>query len=219
MKKVISIILIVLGIGFISLPSIQNKAIEKKTDSVNKTVEDISYEEILKNTETDVEFDYNAIEDVSPSNIIFGLINFDRKNVIGQIRIPDVGMNLPLLNGITNSNLAVGATTMKKNQKMGEGNYLLAGHYMKNKDLLFGSLMDVKIGNTVYLTDKNTIYEYEIYDTVVVEDTAIYMLEDSQSDKKGEPIISLMTCYYTSKSGKRFFALGELVDEYPYKAM
>lgn len=217
MKKIISILLILMGVFFLALPTIQNKIIENKMKSINKVAKDISHEEILKNTEIDGDFDYLAIEDVNPGTVIFGTMNFDKKNLIGQLSIPNIGMNLPILKGITNSNLAVGAITMKKDQTMGSGNYPLAGHYMKNRDLLFGSLMYIGIGDEVYITDKDTVYVYKIYDTVVVEDTAMYMLEDSESIKRGKPIVSLMTCYYSSKSGKRFFALGELVDEYPYE--
>ncbi len=60
------------------------------------------------------------------------------------------------------------------------------------------------------------IYEYEIYDTVVVPDTALEMLSDDKAKEKDKPIISLMTCYFSSKTGKDFFCIGgELVEEYP----
>lgn len=219
MKRFISVLLIVLGLIVISLPIIQNKIIANKTGNVNKSVTDLSYDEIRKNSETDAEFDYEAIEDVSPKNVIFGTIDFDEKNIIGQLSIPDLNVDLPLLKGVTNANLAVGVTTMRKDQEMGQGNYPVSGHNMKNKNLLFGSLMDIELGTKAFVTDKNTVYEYEIYDIVVVEDTAMYMIEDSQSEEAGKPILSLMTCYHTSKSGKRFFALGELIDEYPYEEM
>lgn len=220
MKRFISVFLIVLGLIIISLPIIQNKIIANKTGNVNKSVTDLSYDEIRKNSETDdAEFDYEAIEDVSPRNVIFGTIDFDEKNIIGQLSIPDLNVDLPLLKGVTNANLAVGVTTMRKDQEMGQGNYPVSGHNMKNKNLLFGSLMDIELGTKAFVTDKNTVYEYEIYDIVVVEDTAMYMIEDSQSEEAGKPILSLMTCYHTSKSGKRFFALGELIDEYPYEEM
>lgn len=88
---------------------------------------------------------------------------------------------------------------------------------MKDKSLLFGSLMDIEEESIVKITDKKTVYEYKIYETVLVPDTAMYMLEHNRAEDRGKPIISLMTCYYTSKNGKRFFALGELVDEYPYE--
>lgn len=103
---------------------------------------------------------------------------------------------------------------MRPNIVMGKGNYSLAGHYMKDNQL-FGGLLNIEEGTIVKITNKKIIYEYKIYDTQIVADTALYMLNDDRAEKRGKPIISLMTCYYTS-NGKRFFALGELVNEYPY---
>lgn len=215
MKKGISTIFILLGIALIATPSIKNKVVGNKTKKTNKIVDNISYEDILKNEESEAEFDFESIEDVGATSVIFSSMKLDNKNIIGQLKIPELDMELPLLKGLTNSNLSAGAATMKDAQIMGEGNYSVSGHNMKNKKLLFGSLMDIEVGNIVYITDKNQIYEYEIYDIVVVPDTAMYMIEDSEAEKKGRPIISLMTCYHTSKTGKRFFALGELIDQYP----
>lgn len=215
MKKTISIILIMVGIILILTPTIKNQIIKHNIKNKSEIVETITHEEIIQNIETDAEFDYEAIEDVDIASTIIGSINFDNKSMIGQLIIPDLDINLPILKGITNANLLAGATTMVPEQKMGEGNYPLAGHKMKQKNLLFGSLMDIEVGTIVYITDKKTIYEYRIYDTVVVPDTAMEMLDNNRADERGKPIISLMTCYYSSKTGKRFFALGELIDEYP----
>ncbi len=98
---------------------------------------------------------------------------------------------------------------MVKDQEMGEGNYPLAGHYMKNKSL-FGTLLEIDTGNKIYITDKRNIYTYRVYDKKIVPDNSTHLIEQDQAEKKGSPIISLMTCYYTSKNGKRFFVLGEL---------
>ncbi|CAK7067465.1 class A sortase [Tissierella carlieri] len=215
MKKFISIVLIIIGIALILTPTIKNQIIKHNIKKKSEIVNTITHEEITENIETDAEFDYEAIEDVGITSTIIGSINFDNKSMIGQLIIPELDINLPVLKGVTNANLLAGATTMVPEQKMGEGNYPLAGHRMKQKDLLFGSLMDIEVGTTVYITDKKTIYEYKIYNTVVVPDTAMEMLDNKRSEEQGRPIISLMTCYYSSKTGKRFFALGELVDEYP----
>lgn len=217
MKRIISIVLIIIGIIFLTIPTINKIILKKNSQSKVKLLDTISHEEIAENIESEAEFDYSSIEDISVSSTIFGALNFDNKSIVGQITIPDLDINLPILKGVNNANLSVGATTMVPEQKMGEGNYPLSGHKMKKKDLLFGSLMDIEIGSIVYITDKSMIYEYKIYDTVVVPDTAFYMLEDEEAEEKGKPIISLMTCYYSSKTGKRFFALGELIDEYPYE--
>lgn len=215
MKKRISIMLIVIGIILILAPNIKKQIIKNNIKNKSEIIENITHEEIVENLEVEAEFDYEAIEDVGIASTIMGSINFDNKSIIGQLIIPDLNINLPILKGVTNANLLIGATTMVPSQKMGEGNYPLAGHKMKQKDLLFGSLMDIEVGSTVYITDKKIVYEYKIYDAIVVPDTAMDMLDNRRADERGKPIISLMTCYYSSKTEKRFFALGELVDEYP----
>lgn len=107
---------------------------------------------------------------------------------------------------------------MLADQKMGQGNYSLAGHYMRDESMLFGNLLNIEENTIVRLTDKETIYEYKIYKTTIVPDTAQYLLGHERAEEHGKPILSLMTCYYTSKNGQRFFALGELIDHYPYEA-
>lgn len=217
MRKILSTLLIIIGIIFLMMPSINKMIIKKNTKSKIDIIDSISHEEIKENMEIEVEYDYSSIEDVGVTSTLFGTLNFDNKSIIGQLVIPDLEINLPILKGVNNANLAVGAATMVPEQKMGEGNYPLAGHKMKQKDILFGSLMDIELDSIVYMTDKEMVYEYKIYDIQVVPDTAFYMLEEKEAEKRGKPIISLMTCYYSSKTGKRFFALGELIDEYPYE--
>lgn len=219
MKRIIATILIILGVILIFSSFINKKIVRQVNNTGQKVFERVTVEEIAENNQREAVYDFEAIKDVEITSSIIGMINFDNKAVIGQLIIDDLNMNLPVLKGVTNSNLLAGATTMVKEQQMGKGNYPLAGHYMKDKDRLFGGLMDIKLDTIVLLVDKKVVYEYKIYDKVIVEDTAFYMLEQEQYRKRGVPIISLMTCYYTSKNGKRFFALGELIDEYPYEEL
>lgn len=222
MKKAIPIILILIGIILLSTPFLTEQII--KYHKKNTLVEKISNEEIISNIEALNEsidsmedYDFDAIQDVDIMSVIKGSLNFDKKLVIGLLLIPDLDMDLPILKGITDANLMVGAGTMRQDQVMGEGNYPLSGHNMKNKDLLFGALMDIEVGTQVIISDGQMIYEYEIYENLVVPDTAMDMILDKKAEERGKPIISLMTCYHSSKTGKRFFSLGELVDEYPYE--
>lgn len=213
MKKILPIILIVIGLLLILTPFLTEQIV--KYYIKNSLTDDISADEIRANNNREVEFDPSAVKDVEIVSAVSGAMDFDRELMVGILTIPDLNVNLPILKGLTNANLIAGAATMKPDQAMGQGNYTLAGHNMKNKDLLFGRLMDIDIGATVTLSDKNMIYEYKIYDTVVVPDTATDMLLDERAKERGKPIVSLMTCYHSSKTGKRFFALGELVDKYP----
>lgn len=219
MKRIISVILIILGLILIFSSFINSRIVKRVHTTGQKAFVETSVEEIKENKKREAVYDYDAIRDIEITSSIIGAINFDNKAVIGQIIIDDLNMNLPILKGVTNSNLLAGATTMVKEQEMGKGNYPLAGHYMKDKDRLFGGLMDIELDTIVMLVDKEMVYEYKIYDKVIVDETDFYMIEQQQSKKRGVPIVSLMTCYYTSKNGKRFFALGELVNEYPYEEL
>lgn len=216
MKKIISILCILIGVGIISVPFISNRLVKQ---SVNKSIvvlEEISIEEIDENQTREVEFDYSSVRDVSLSRVITNTNEIDYKSIVGYLEIDDLNVYLPILKGVNDGNLLKGATTMQEGQEMGKGNYSLAGHYINDKKTLFGPLLDIEVGILVKITNKRVIYEYKIYDTVLVPETAMYMLDDERADERGRPIISLMTCYYTSKNGQRYFALGELVDAYPY---
>lgn len=216
MRRIFSTSLIVLGILLIFSPLINKQIIKKRVTTTQNIIEEVTFEKIEENKKKEAIYDFSAIRDVGIISTIQGNINFDDENVIGQIVIEDINMNLPILKGLTNANLLAGAATMVPDIQMGKGNFSLAGHYMKD-NLLFGSLLNIEIGTIVKITDKSKIYEYEIYDIQIVPDTAFYMLDEERAKKRGKPIISLMTCYYTSKNGKRFFAVGELINEYPYE--
>ncbi|MGM0397293.1 MAG: class A sortase [Bacillota bacterium] len=217
MKKWISTLLIVIGAGLIAYQFLPNFLIKRQVEKSATVVEEITEEQIAINNERVAEYDYTAIEDVSTRSAVSGVSQFKDENVIGLLMIDDLGINLPILKGVTDANLMAGAATMVPDLVMGEGNYSLASHYMKDPSLLFGNLLNAEVGMRVRITDKINVYEYEIYDTVLVPESALYMLEHQQADERGKPIVSLMTCYYTSKNGQRFFALGELVETYPYR--
>lgn len=216
MKRILSLIFILMGVVLISIPYLNNQIIKRNISKSMDLVEQLSSEEILENELTDATFDYSSIRDVNIARVLTNTNEFDNKSIVGYISIDDLNVNLPILKGVTDANLLLGATTMVESQEMGKNNYTLAGHYIRDKKTLFGPLLDVEIGSIIKITNKRVVYEYEIYDTAIVPDTAMYMLEDKRADDRGKPIISLMTCYFTSKNGKRFFALGELIDAYPY---
>ncbi len=210
MKKILPTLLIVVGLGLLLTPFGMDQIVKYQTNQMMdvSAVEDSVQDE----EEIEGEFDYSVVQDVDLSMLINGSKDIDKDLIIGDVSIPDLDMHIPIMKGLTNANLVAGAATMKEDQSMGTGNYSLAGHNMKNEDLLFGSLMDIELDTMVYISNKDTTYEYKIYETEVVPDSDLSILSDDRADEHGEPIISLMTCYYTSDTGKRFFAYGELVD-------
>ena len=203
MKRIIPVILVLIGVLFLLTPFITDQLVAYYSKSI--ATSDMSNEVIRRNNqaldrasqdedEDIVDYDLTAVEDVSIMSVIKGSQNLDKELVIGSLYIPDLDINLPIMKGLNDANLMAGAATMKSKQDFGHGNYTLAGHKMKNEDLLFGSLMDIKLGSLAYVSNGETIYEYKIYETEVVPDTAMYMLDNDRADEVGKPILSLMTC-------------------------
>lgn len=130
----------------------------------------------------------------------------------GMIIIPRVHMKLPILEGISNTNLNYGAGTMKPHQVMGQGNYALAGHHAYNESALFTPLIHLPQKSTVYLTDKNKVYAYQTYQRVVVDKSQGQVI----NDVKGHRLLTLVTC--TDVEGtKRLVIRGKLKHVYTMK--
>ena len=216
MRKVFAGLFIAIGILLLLSPTLKDFFVEKKVNDTVDIVEAYTPEEIKKNETNEAEFDFSIVEDISVTGTLLNSSKVNKDLIVGQLVIPSVNLNIPIFKGINNTNLLAGSATMRPDQNMGEGNYPLAGHYNKDKNVLFGSLMDVKEGDIIRLTDKETIYEYVTYEAKMVPDTAVYLIDNEESENLGNPIVSLMTCYYSSKTGKRYFVMGELVETYAY---
>lgn len=151
-------------------------------------------------------YDYSNVRPIKASDMRKAHLN---KNYLrGRIAIPKVGLNLPILEGVSDQNLWVGAGTMKPNQRMGEGNYALAGHYVEAPNLLFSPLHRVQIGYYIYTFDGNTIYKYKTTERKILSAHAGEAVENSQ----GNQIVTLITCQ-DLQAKQRLMIRGELVDK------
>ena len=139
---------------------------------------------------------------------------------IGILSIPDINLELPVFNGITSETMMYGAGTAKPNQVMGEGNYALASHTIFNtldgeimKNILFGNLINAQLGQSIFLTDKNKVYEYRI-DNIYTAHVSQGNIIDNH-DKKRE--ITLYT-YTTLTGNERLVVQGSLSNIKEYNA-
>lgn len=216
-KKIIGILIILVGLIFIFITPIMKLYINNKVDKTLNEFQELKQEEIADNNKVEGDFNFDNISEISPSKVLLNPGAINKNLIIGQIVIPSLDMNLTIFKGLSENELFAGVGTMKAGQIMGEGNYAIAGHYAENKTL-FGDLTDIRIGDIVKITDKQKIYEYKIYDTEVVSPSKIALIEDRVAEERGNPIISLMNCYYEGKTftGNRFFAFGDLVGEKEY---
>ncbi|PFJ14998.1 class A sortase [Bacillus cereus] len=204
----VSCIVCLLTIGLFLILSPWLKEIVIKNSISSYQIQHFTMEEIEKNaTNTNFENELSTIETPSLTTVMKNINKVNRTNVIGEIAIPDVHLLLPILKGTNTPNLLVGATTLKENQKMEEGNYVLAGHHMREETMLFGPLLYVQKGTVIQLTDKQNLYTYQVVEKKIVHESETDILNDTPY-----PFLTLFTCDISGPTNKRLVVTAELIN-------
>lgn len=216
MKSILWFLLLIVSIILIVSPFVKNYIL---TSNLNKNqITKITKEQIEENKTKEVSYNWDEVQALDANSVI----NLKDSNadlpVIGGITIPELEMNLPIFNGVSNESLSFGSGTLTENQVMGQGNYSLASHHIfgianANK-LLFSPLDNAKKGQKIYITDKSKVYQYNITDVYVVSPDRIDVL----NKVPGKKIITLITCTDFNATN-RIIVQGELISEYNYNTM
>lgn len=207
LKISVLICLLIIGLLLIFINPIQNAVIAHLSQQLNTT--DYSAEDIEMNNQTTADFAFEDVQSLSIAEVLKAQTQLDNLPVIGSIAVPTVELSLPIIKGVGNASLAVGAGTMKANQTLGQGNYALAGHYFENKDILFSPLYNATIGDAIYVTDLTTIYEYKLTTKKVIAATDVYVIDDIPN----QTILTLITC--ADNGTKRLAIHADFVEQYP----
>lgn len=188
------IILLIAGLVLVFNKPIMGLLVNNMTDTTLDNRAGKNYDEsVAKAKEAeDVTFDFEQVEDISLGQVLKAQMDSKKPNSIGMVSVPDVNMQLPILYGISNKNLAIGAGTLKEDMPMGTGNYALAGHNVRNERSLFSPLTLAKAGMKAYVTDYNKVYEYEIDDIYNVEPSEVDVINDHKNAKE----LTLVTCSF-----------------------
>ena len=179
------VVMFVIGLVLVFMNPIQSFLISRLSDELVPTTSEQVAAETMEAT-----FDFEEVQSLSISDILRAQVSKSTLPVIGSIAIPEVDLELPILKGVGQEALAVGAGTMKPEQVMGQGNYALASHYFEGKDILFGPLYDANIGDIIYLSDLEYVYEYQLSMKEIIEATDVYIIDDVPN----ETLLTLITC-------------------------
>ncbi len=208
LKLPLIISILIVGLLLIFINPIQNAIIAHLSHQLNTT--EISAEEIEKNNQTDADYIFEDVQSLSIAEVLKAQTKANKMPVIGSIAVPSVDMQLPIVKGVGNAALAVGAGTMKQNQNLGQGNYALAGHYFEEKDILFSPLYKASIGDSVYITDLTNIYEYQLTTKKVIAATDVYVIDDIPD----KTVLTLITC--ADNGTKRLAIQADFIQQYPF---
>ncbi len=202
--RLVACLLILVGIGLILDRPLTHLMVKQNETRV---LHHITRKEILKNQKKPTSYDFKSVKDLSLSQVLDARFKGSAP-VVGALSIPAVKMNLPILKGLSSESLSSGGATMKSDQRLGIGNYPLAGHYMTAKGILFSPLAQVKLGQNVYLTDLKHVYRYQIYFKKIVPPTATWLVEGTK-----ENIVTLITC--ADGGQNRWAVRGKLIQTMP----
>lgn len=205
---VLVVIAIIMASVSIFITPIANKVSKEYHPNITRT-------QIIESNRRQAEANYDStkVKSIRSEDILKARMNTDKILYQGYVAVPDIGINVPISLGVDNYNLSLGAGTLNPEQVMGQGNYVLASHFMiDDQTLLFTPLLKQgKVGQLIYLTDLNNIY---VYKTTVHKIVASDDMSDSKPTE-GKPKVTLVTCNTSSENG-RVIQQGELTQIYKW---
>lgn len=126
---------------------------------------------------------------------------------IGKIVFLEQDIAVPVVEGVSNDALLVGAGTLKPNQEVGKGNFSLAAHRLATRNsILFSHLSEAEKGQHIKVTIGKESATYVVTEKKVIAPTEVEYIEDSQ----GEGLLSLICC--TDDSLNRWLVRGKLAE-------
>ncbi|RSD27565.1 class D sortase [Mesobacillus subterraneus] len=198
-KKILSAWMVLMGLSIFFYPAMkdyytsynQEKMIEKWEDNDNGAAASLDELEKVFSMETQAET-IESEEEKQDDHVPAAVETKQLANgMVGVIEIDKIGLQLPVLNGASMTNLDHGAGVLEGTPMPGmPGNSAIAAHRSRGFGKMFNRLDEIGTGDTVTVRDKNNTYVYEVYDTVVVEPDDISVLNGSEDEKT----LTLITC-------------------------
>lgn len=212
LRIIFGILLIIIGSALVFQNRIRDFILNRKIEEFNVNLEALTLEDAKKNREAEASFDFESLSELSLESVL----NANQTGnilAIGEIAVPSVGINLSIAKGVSDINMMLGAGTLREDQVMGEGNYVLASHHITGPrtDLLFTPLHKVKLGEKIYISDLENVFVYEISSKELVDASRIDVTYNTT-----EKIITLITCEDLS-AVNRLIVRGKLIDSYSVK--
>ena len=232
MKRVILIILLLIsGIGVIAYPFIGNYLNQKNAtqvmDTYRKKTDTLTPEQIAELFQAAQTYNENLLGQpahdpfipgsgiVMPDNY-YQVLNVE--GTMGQLRIPSIGVNLPIYHGTKETILqkAVGHLEGSALPIGGEGTHtVLTSHTGLTKAKLFTDLIELKKGDHFYIYVLNRTLAYEVDQISVIKPEQTEFLRAF----KGKDYATLLTCTPYGVNSHRLLVRGERVAYTPSKVV
>jgi sortase A len=126
------------------------------------------------------------------------------------LKVPEIGLEVPLYPGASESNMTRGAGRVEGSPFYGEkGNISVSSH----RDGFFRKLKDLRNGQEVVVETLNGTYRYRVVDTQITDPKDTSVLR--QYSPKELTLITCYPFYYYGSAPERFIARAEQIDPAP----
>lgn len=168
-------------------------------------------------------YDWSNLQDTNLQELLTTKASNTQDKAIALVTQPEAKVATTIVAGVSSDDLNYSAGTLRPDQKPGEDNYVLAAHHVPKSEwaLFSGMFYYGDIGQSIYVTDLNKVYQYKITNTRFVKPSEVdiaskdkYKLKDD-GIVPGVPMITTITCDATGD--KRFIEFGTLVKTWDIK--
>lgn len=208
-KKMLVSVLIIAGIIFLFSSSIKNAILNKKvTDTMNTITQNLDNADLKENRKKKEKTE--AVTELPNEIDVLKSMDYEG-NPVAFLYIPSKNLQLPIYGSVNNKSLLHGAGEMKQYNTLGKGNYAIAGHRMRKEGLLFHDIPRLNAGDTVYITDKDKVYEYKVTSSKIIGEDETEVIAD-----RGKDEVTLLTCDIPSEPFNRVAVKGDLTNSFQY---
>lgn len=144
----------------------------------------------------DVPYNLDDIKLINFFDVMKARINHPEIHVTGIVYNENLGLNVPIANGVDNTILCLCAATLSPNENIGKGDYTLMAHNPQySKTTLFSPLYhNAHVGTEIYVTDFKKNYTFQIVSQKTISKEKYSCLS---SDK--HPTLTLITNSHKNK--------------------
>lgn len=226
-RKIITILLLLTGIGVIAYPYLSNYLNQKNSsraiDSYSEAVDELSKEEVEKQWRRAEIYNENLTGQpahdpfIPGSGIVMPQNYYDVLNlqgIMGRVEIPSINVDLPIYHGTSEKVLkkAVGHLEGSTMPIGGQGTHaVLTGHTGLTHAKLFTDLVDLVEGDQFYLTILGRTLAYQVDQIKVIK-------PEHTEDLKivsGQDYCTLMTCTPYGINSHRLLVRGKRIPYQP----
>ena len=212
MRKKIGKLMMIIGIGIILIPIIGSVYTYYEGKKLYEAyLQDLQQNNtppgIIENIH--VQQEVTQSEEENSEDVKEQTYDKEEGEIIGRIKIPEIKVDLLLIEGVSKKALELGAGHMKGTAFPGSiGNCAIAGHRNYTFGQIFNRLNEVELEDEIILEVEEKSYLYKVKDIILVKPQEVSILEQSQDRKE----VTLITCHPIYRATHRLIVKGQLIE-------